>query len=110
MFMTTTQIEQLFTYNSERLNLWRNVTVSNIPWLEHFTLIRSTYYNEGTIMPSDIEFLQYLADHDIRALKHRAYVLDKWYDITPKKVQYYNLMRPNKDKSVKKCIPLKVMA
>ena len=110
MFMTTTQIEQLFKYNTDRLNLWRNVTISQIPWLEYYTLIRSTYFNDGTIMPSDIEFLQYLADHDIRALKQQAYVLDKWYDITPKQVQYYNLMRPNQDKSVKKCIPLKVMA
>jgi hypothetical protein len=93
MLMTTTQIEQLFSYNTERLNKWRNVTVSNIPWLEHYTLIRSKYYATGVIMPSDVEFLQYLADHDIRKLKHKAYLQDTWYDINPKKVKQYNLLK-----------------
>ena len=44
-------------------------------------------------MHTDIEFLQYLADHDIRKLKHKAYVQNTWYDIVPKKVKQYNLLK-----------------
>lgn len=109
MFMTTTHIEQLFQYNTERLNLWRNITVNTIPWLNHYTVIRSTYYSTGVITSSDVDFLQYLADNEIRDLKHRAYLMNEWYDITPKKVQYHNLMRKG-DKTVKKCMPIQVMA
>lgn len=107
--MNITHIEQLFNNINTKVNRWRNSNTASVPWIEYYAYIRGKYLSSGELLPSDIDFLEVVAQHEIVELKHKAYVWGKWYDIIPKQVEYYNLTNTIRPKLVKKCKPLKVM-
>lgn len=81
-----------------------------LPFKTHFITVRSTWVDKEHITVQDIDFLEHCANTPIAELKHKAYIMGKWYATEPYGHTYYNLTNQNRSKIVKKCKPLKRMA
>ena len=99
--MDTLHIEMLFNGIDKRIRTHRNI--QSMLWVDHYKQVRSKWVRTEHIHSDDIEFLQHVTDKTFDELRHQAFMWGKWYDLTPTKVEYYNLYNHNREKKVKRC-------
>ena len=99
--MDTLHIQMLFDSIDKSLRKFRNLSL--LLWADHYKQVRSKWIRTQHIHSDDIEFLQHVSVREFDTLKHKAFMWGEWYDLTPGKVEYYNLYNNNRAKQVKRC-------
>ena len=99
--MDTLHIQMLFDSIDKSLRKFRNLSL--LLWADHYKQVRTNWIRTQHIHSDDIEFLKVLDATEFDKLKHKAFMWGEWYDLTPKKVEYYNLYNNNRAKQVKRC-------
>lgn len=99
--MDTHCIADHFTLIDKKLRESKNM--SHLFWVDHYKQVRTSWFKQQNIHHYDVQFLQTLINTPFAELKHFAYMWGEWYDLTPQKVTYYNLLNKYRPKQVKKC-------